>query len=494
MISCNLSGQNQWVFIVYINNLHGSVYIIGKPFNPYCFRKNITGINCQVPTVTGRKVSYINFDNAASTPPLLSTVKETEAFMQWYSGVHRGTGYKSLIASKSYDHCHKIIGDFVKVNLDQNTVIMVKNTTEAINKLSYRLQLNKGDIIISSVMEHHSNDLPWRQKAQVEYIESDDDGRLCLDDLKKKLRRYSPRVKLVAICGASNVTGHLNRIHDFAHLAHQYGTPVLVDAAQLIPHNPIDMKDDNDPCHIDYLAFSGHKIYAPYGSGCLIGPKNIFMASEPEYKGGGTVKLVFPHKIWWADLPEREEAGSPNVIGTYALAKTLQFMENIGMEKIASYEKSLTDYALAKLNQVPGIKIYGTSPRVGVISFNLADLPHALVGAILCYEAGIGVRTGCFCAQTYVRKLLHKDKNTIRLSPTDDYYLDKMHGMVRISLGAYNTEKEIDTLVSHLHTIAINRRYYFKEYNYSSFNNQFFPANKKWLNKWVEKTVQANFD
>jgi selenocysteine lyase/cysteine desulfurase len=463
-------------------------------FDPHSFRKNIAGIKTQVPTISGKKMAYINFDNAASTPPLISTIKETQAFMQWYSGVHRGTGYKSIIASKAYDFCHQIVGKFVKANLENNTVIMVKNTTEAINKLSYRLPLNKNDIVISSVMEHHSNDLPWRQKAHVEYIGLDEAGNLCMEDLEKKLRRLYPRVKLLAICGASNVTGQLNKIHDFAYLAHKYDTPIFVDCCQLIPHNPIDMKDDHDPYHIDYLAFSGHKIYSPYGSGCLIGPKKTFMANEPEYKGGGTVKMVLPHKIWWADLPEKEEAGSPNVIGAFALAKSLQLMESIGMEKVAAYEKFLTDYALAKLKNIPGITIFGTSPRVGVISFNLAGLHHALVGAALCYEAGIGVRTGCFCAQPYVRKLLLLDKKPVLASPSLNDNWSKMPGMVRISLGAYNTTKEIDILVKHLHRIALNRRHYLKEYYYSTAKNEFLPRNNNELNKWIDRTVMANFE
>lgn len=468
-------------------------FIITKQFDHRSFRKNIAGIDCRVPTTTKRSVPYTNFDNAASTPPLLSVIKETENFMQWYSGVHRGTGLKSLIASKTYDLCHQIIANFVKVNLENNTVIMVKNTTEAINKLAYRLQLKKGDVVISSMMEHHSNDLPWRQKAKVEYIILDKDGRLCRADLEKKLRRYYPRVKLVAVSGASNVTGQLNDIYELAALAHQYTAPILVDAAQLIPHHAVDMKADHDPLHLDYLAFSGHKVYAPFGSGCLIGPKTTFMASEPEYTGGGTAKIVFPEKIWWADLPDREEAGSPNLVGTFALAKTLQYLENIGIKKIASYEKSLTDYTLAKLAQIPGITIYGTTPRVGVISFNMAGMPHALVGAILCYEAGIGVRTGCFCAQNYVRILLQSDEKAMPISPINNEQLDKLPGMVRISLGAYNTKEEVDKLISYLHRIALNRRQYLKDYHYSSASNQFFPLHQPWINDWVEKTVQRNF-
>jgi selenocysteine lyase/cysteine desulfurase len=456
-------------------------------------RKNILGINCKVPTTKKKRVNYINFDNAASTPPLFSVIKETESFMQWYAGVHRGSGFKSLVASKTYDQCYQTIGRFVNVDLENNTVIMVKNTTEAINKLAYRLQLSKGDIVISSVMEHHSNDLPWRQKAKVEYIGLNQEGLLCQTELENKLRRYYPRVKLVAICGASNVTGQLNDIHQIAALAHKYGTPILVDAAQLIPHHPIDMKDDRNPMHIDFLAFSGHKIYAPFGSGCLIGPKKLFLQGDPEYAGGGMVKLVFKDKVWWADLPEREEAGSPNVAGTFALAKTLGYLEGIGMHNISAYERSLTDYTIDKLKQIPNITIYGTGPRVGVISFNLAGIPHALVGAILCYETGIGTRTGCFCAQNYVRKLLNHDENSNYISLIENRQQYKIPGMVRISFGAYNTRSEVDKIINYLYRISENKKHYLNSYYYSPADNQFFPPQHSWINKWVDKTIQNNF-
>ncbi len=307
------------------------------------FRKNIIGINHEVPTIHKKKLRYINFDNAASTPALLPVIEEMQDFLGWYSGVHRGTGYKSLLSSQVYDECRNIIGQYLSADMDKNAVILLKNTTEAINKLAYRLNLSAGDMVLTSRMEHHSNDLPWRKKALVKYAEVDAQGLLDISDLEKKLKHNYPRVKLLAISGASNVTGHINDIYRLAELAHAHKAQIMVDAAQLIPHKRVALKPNGHPQHIDYIAFSGHKIYAPFGTGVLIGPRATFSEGEPEYVGGGTVDMVSRDQVFWTRPPDREEAGSPNVMGAFALAKTLQFLEKFNMEKLAEYESGLTD-------------------------------------------------------------------------------------------------------------------------------------------------------
>lgn len=439
------------------------------------FRKNIVGIDQKVPILNSKTARYINFDNAASTPPLASVVKAMMEFLPWYSGVHRGTGYKSLASSWVYDDCHQVIGSFVKADLDKNTVIILKNTTEAINKLSYRLNLKSNDVVVSTLMEHHSNDLPWRRQAIVKYAGVDDNGFLDVNDVKRILKQNYPRVRLLAVCGASNVTGHLNDIHTLAELAHEFKARILVDGAQLIPHCPVDMKADNDPRHIDYLAFSGHKIYAPFGTGVLIGPKETFLNSQPEYVGGGTVSVVTPRQVFWGGLPDREEAGSPNVIGAMVLSQTIKYLQSVGMEKLCAYEQELGNYAVEKIKSIPGIKVYGSLPRVGVISFNIEGIPHQLVGAILCYEAGIGVRTGCFCAQSYVRRLLGEDRNEEQIAFYSAEEINNLPGMVRISLAAYNTRAEIDTVVQWLQTIANNRSRFHRKYRFSSREGSYLP-------------------
>lgn len=449
---------------------------INKNAAAMTLRKSIKGIDVKVP-VRGKKKNYIYFDNAASTPALLPVLKEVYGYLDWYSGVHRGTGYKSLLSSRIYDDCHDVIGSFVDADLSCDTVIMVKNTSEAINKLSHRLQFATGDVVISTVMEHHSNDLPWRARTRVEYVRLDAEGRIDLNHLKQCLRKNYPRNKLLAVCGASNVTGHVNDIHLLAEMAHEYDCPILVDGAQLVPHQRVSMKAYSDPGHIDYLAFSGHKIYAPFGSGVLIGPRDTFASGPPEYPGGGTVKLVMQDKILWADPPDRDEAGSPNVTGTYALARTLNYLNKLGMDELADYEQELTDYTLEKLKKIKGITIYGSTPRVGVISFNLQDMPHGLLGAILCFEAGIGVRTGCFCAQRYVRHLLGMEEEDKYLELYENKRMDKIPGMVRVSLAAYNTRQEVDRLVEILQDIAANQYHYRRHYRFSASQGSYLPVN-----------------
>jgi len=415
-----------------------------------------------VPLRRKRKSTFINFDNAASTPALKPVLAKTNKLLAWYSGVHRGTGYKSMISTRIFEHAHEVISTFAGADPIRDTVILVKNTTEAINKLSYRLNLSSIDVVISTMMEHHSNDLPWRRQGHLYYAELDDKGRLDIKDVEKKLRRWYPRVKLLTVCGASNVTGHINDIYYLAALAHEYGARILVDAAQFIPHQPFNMKPHDQPDHIDYVAFSGHKIYAPYGTGVLIGPRDTFIKGDPEYVGGGTVHMVGPGEVIWAGLPDREEAGSPNLVGAYALAETLKYIKAIGIERMADYEQELCEYAVRLMRGVKGLVIYGDFPRIGVISLNLSGINHSLLGAILCYEGGVGVRTGCFCAQTYVRYLMKRDLDSVlHTGPTEAW---QMPGMVRISFGAYNTFEEVNKVVDLLADAASNPREYHRDY------------------------------
>jgi cysteine desulfurase / selenocysteine lyase len=450
-----------------------------KPKSPAAkLRRDVKGIGQKVPVLGESKRRYTYFDNAASTPPLVPVLKELEDYLSWYSGVHRGTGYKSLLSSHLYDDCHQIIGEFIGADLDQDTVILVKNTTEAINKLSYRLQLHPQDIVLITDMEHHSNELPWRARARVQYIPLDAQGKLDLSSIESVFKRYHPRIKLLAVCGASNVTGHINDVHQMAQIAHAYDCQILVDGAQLIPHQRFDIKAHSHAEHIDFLAFSGHKIYSPFGAGVLIGPRETFMKNSPEYQGGGTVKLVTGNQVFWADLPDKEEAGSPNIVGALVLARTLKYLEKLGMDELARYESELTAYALQRLKSIKEVRLYGTQPRVGVISFNLADLPHALVGAILCYEAGIGLRTGCFCAQNYVRHLLGAQADSKQMELYEQNRTDQIPGMVRISLAPYNTRAEVDHLFKWLTYILDNRFLFRRHYKFSPVHGGFVPRDR----------------
>ncbi|MFZ7102014.1 MAG: aminotransferase class V-fold PLP-dependent enzyme [Peptococcaceae bacterium] len=432
------------------------------------FRNLVVGIDTQVPLQNGRQTTAVNFDNAASTPPFVAVLNEIIAYCPWYSSIHRGKGYKSQFSSHLYDESRRKIAEFVHADAQEKSIIFVKNTTEAINKLSYRLYEEiKDGMVLATAMEHHSNDLPWRNKCQkVVYGNVDQQGKLDLNDLEDKLKKHHGKIKLVAITGASNVTGNTNPVHLVASLAHQYGAKILVDGAQLVPHAPIDMQGRRPGEHLDYLAFSAHKMYAPFGTGVLIGPRNTFSAGAPEYRGGGTINLVTHDYIAWADPPEKEEAGTPNVIGVVALVKAIETLQKIGMANIEKYELNLTDYALRKLRRIPDLQIYGNSrnthERVGIISFNLKELSHDLTADILSHEAGIAVRNGCFCANPYVQQLLHVPPEEMQK------YIQNPGlphpGMVRVSFGLYNTYGEIDQLADTLNLIVQNKRFFQKKY------------------------------
>ncbi len=425
-------------------------------------RDRIVGLDREVPLLDGRRVPYVNLDNAASTPALVDVARAVDEFMPFYSSVHRGTGFKSRLSTVAYDQAHAIIGRFVGADPQTNTVIFGKNTTEAINKLAWRLPLGPDAVVITTQLEHHSNDLPWRPRAHVVHVHVLPDGRLDEDDFDRQLARYAGRVALVAVSGASNVSGFIQPIHRLARKAHAVGALILVDAAQLAPHRRVDMRPDDDPEHLDFVALSAHKMYAPFGTGALVGPREIFLRQPPEYRGGGTVDIVTLDDVHWAGAPDRDEAGSPNVVGAVAMAVAARTLMAVGMDTIAAHEAELVAYTLERLGRLPGIRLYGeTDParaaeKVGVIPFNVEGVSHFLVAAILGYEGGIGVRSGCFCAHPYVVHLLQLDE--AESARWRDHLLagDKsdMPGMVRASFGCYNNTDDVDRLVEMLERIG----------------------------------------
>lgn len=419
----------------------------------------IAGLDLQVPLLNGERARYVNLDNAASTPPFIDVVETVDRFLPYYSSVHRGTGFKSRLSTEVYDEAHRILAEFVGADPELDTVIFGKNTTEAINKLAYRFPFRPGDIVLSSQMEHHSNDLPWRHRAQVVHVGVDSSGMIDMEEFAEKLAHYEQRVKLVAICGASNVTGWVQPVHELARQAHEVGAMILVDAAQLAPHRVIDMRPHTDPDHLDFIALSAHKMYAPYGTGALIGPREVFLQSPPEYRGGGTVDVVTLEEVEWAGSPDRDEAGSPNVLGAVALAAAARTLQAIGLDKVAQHEKELMDYAHRRLAKIPGVVLYSensATDRVGVIPFNLEGVSHFLVAAVLGYEHGVGVRSGCFCAHPYVVNLLKLDDQASRDWRERILSGDRtqMPGMVRMSFGCYNRTEDVDRLIDGLAKVA----------------------------------------
>jgi selenocysteine lyase/cysteine desulfurase len=433
--------------------------------SPDNHRQLFVGLEIQVPLLDGLHKQYINLDNAASTPPLRSVQKTVNEFMNYYSSVHRGTGFKSQLSTHVYEEARNVVLNFVGAEPETHTCIFVKNTTEAVNKLARRFPFSsKRDVVITSGMEHHSNDLPWRNVAKTIHIETTAGGYLNEADFDKQLERYGQRLALVAITGASNVTGNLNPFHRLAEKAHAVGAQIVVDCAQLAPHRKIDMRSLDDPTHLDYVTLSAHKMYAPLGTGVLIGRRDTFERGDPDMTGGGTVEIVTLGEVMWAEPPDRDEAGSPNTVGAIAMAAAIQQLEIVGMDQVADHEAKLTAYALERLNLIPGLRIFGddqpsqASKRLGVIPFQLDGISHFLVAAILGHEFGIGVRSGCFCAHPYILHLLNvspEESNHVRERMMSGDR-SKMPGLIRASFGLYNTIDEIEALVEALNKIAVN--------------------------------------
>lgn len=425
-------------------------------------RDDLVGLTTQISLLDGTRRRYVFLDNAASTPTFGSVLKSIEEFMPWYSGVHRGIGFKAIVATSVYDETHRIAGTFVGADLDKNVVLFGKNTTESINQLANHFRFNSEDVVISTMMEHHSNDLPWRKHCRVIHVGVLADGSIDLEALRRELRRQAGKVKLVAVSGASNVTGICNPVHEIAEWAHQAGARIFVDAAQLVAHRKVDILPNDHPQHLDFIAFSAHKIYAPFGIGVLIGPTEFFAAGEPDFVGGGTVSYVGLEDVEWGSLPQKEEAGSPNVAGAVALAEALSLLSSVGMETIACHERKLLAYAIPKMENMPGVRIYGPTRdlenKVGVIPFTVEGMDHALVATILSTEYGIGVRNGNFCAQPYMRKLLNvspEEERKRRAGRCDNPILP---GMVRASFGCYTNEEDIDLFIDALDRV-VHRKY-----------------------------------
>ena len=426
------------------------------------YRHLFVGLDAQIPLLNGARRGYVNLDNAASTPPLKAVQQAVDDFLIYYSSVHRGTGFKSQLSTHAYEQSRQIVLEFLGANPEEHVCAFGKNTTEAINKLARRFPFTpQRDVVITSGMEHHSNDLPWRAAAHTVHVRLTPDGRLDLADFEAQLDRYADRLALVAITGASNVTGLLNPIHQLAEQAHAVGALFMADCAQLAPHRKVEMLPLSDPAHLDFVSISAHKMYAPFGTGAIVGRKEIFERGDPDMTGGGTVEIVTLDSVVWAEPPEREEAGSPNTVGAIALAAALRQLNQIGMEAVAAHEAELTAYALERLAGIPEVRIYGdrnprhAAQRLGVIPLQLSTTPHFLASAILGYEFGIGVRSGCFCAHPYILHLLglsHDEAAQVRATMLAGDRSD-MPGLIRASFGLYNTLEEVDIFVDALQHI-----------------------------------------
>lgn len=379
-------------------------------------------------SVNGNVLAFL--DSAASSQKPRRVIDCLEDYYRRYNAnVHRGIYRLSEEATFAFERARGKVARFINAR-SQREVVFVRNTTEAINLVARswgEANLREGDRILLSIMEHHSNLVPWQMLAQrtgakLEFLPIDGEGRLALDNLDAQLEG----VRLVAITQQSNVLGTINPVAEIAQRAHAVGALVLVDGAQSVPHMPVDVQ----ALDIDFLAFSGHKMCGPTGIGVLWGRRTILEQMPPFLGGGSMIKVVGLHESTYADIPARFEAGTPAIAGAIALGEAIDFLQEIGMDRIYAHERELLGYALERLTEVEGLRVYGprtTDMRGGAVSFTLDGVHPHDVAAVLDGE-GIAVRAGHHCAQ-----------------PLHAYY--DIPATTRASFYLYNIPEEIDRLV-----------------------------------------------
>jgi selenocysteine lyase/cysteine desulfurase len=435
------------------------------PYDPSAALVRLIGAGQVVPCLGGVERVAVELDQAASTQAHPSVADRVADFLPWYSSVHRGAGFRSRRATQAYEEARRSVLAFAGRAPDgPDVAILCRNTTEAINHLAYRLRLDHTDVVVTTVVEHHANLLPWGRVAERRYVECGVDGTFTTDDVIDALDAGPRAPALLAITGASNVTGWLPPIDAVIEAAHSRGVPVLVDAAQLAPHRPL-------PAAADFLALSGHKLYAPFGSGALIGPRSVFEVGDPFLAGGGAVDLVGLDEVIWTAPPDREEAGSPNVVGAVALHAAIDALGHIGWERIVAHEVGLADRLVNGLRSIPGVHLLGPNgsetaavqanghlevETLPVAAFTVDGMHHALVASRLSAEYGIAVRHGCFCAHPYVVRLLGLADNDVAAYRDEVLRGDHRHvpGAVRASAGLGTSGQDIDSLLAAVSQLA----------------------------------------
>ena len=384
--------------------------------------------------VYGRPLVYL--DNAATTQkPLQVLDAMREEYLNVNANVHRGVHYLSQQATDLHEAAREKVRQFINARKTEE-IVFTRGTTEAINLVASTFclsQMQSGDEVLVTEMEHHSNIVPWQLQAMqrgivVRHLSITDDGRLCLDDIKTYL---TERTRLISIAHVSNVLGTINPVADIIKAAHERGVPVLVDAAQSAPHITLDVQQ----LDCDFLAFSGHKMYGPTGIGVLYG-KEEWLEKLPPYQGGGEmIDHVSWEKTTFEHLPFKFEAGTPDYVATHGLATAIDYLSLVGLDNVEAHEKALTRYCMEQLRTIDGVTIYGPDePHDAVVSFNVDGIHHLDIGTLLD-RLGIAVRTGHHCAQPLMTRL-------------------DIAGTVRASFALYNTKEEIDALVAGLRRVV----------------------------------------
>ncbi len=409
------NGENGWIMAPYWNRCF-DVQAVRKDF-PILHRK-----------VNGKTLIWL--DNGATTQKPKQVMLSLQNYYQNYnSNIHRGAHTLAKYATKAYEEVREKVAAFIGASSPEE-IIFTRGTTEAINLIaeSYgNMHIHKGDEILLSRMEHHSNIVPWQKLQQekgavIKVIPMNEHGEILLKEYKRLL---SSRTKIVGITHVSNVLGTINPVESMIQLAHTYGACVVIDGAQSIPHLPINVKNMD----ADFYVFSGHKMYAPTGIGALYGKKELLQRMPPWQRGGGMIDQVSFDHTTYNQLPYKFEAGTGNIADAIALGAAIDYLSAIGMERVFEHERELTAYAMECLSQVPHIRMIGTAPdKISVLSFVMDGITPERIGQYMDYE-GIAVRAGHHCAQP-----VH-----------DDFGL---MSSVRASLGIYNTREEVDCLAN----------------------------------------------
>ena len=382
------------------------------------------------------KHPLVYFDNAATTQKPQCVIDAiAREYAEVNANVHRGIHYLSQQATELHEAARETVRKFINAR-STSEIIFTRGTTESINLVAFSFGeafLQEGDEVILSVMEHHSNIVPWqllrdRKGIVIKVVPMNDVGEL---DIEAYRALFTDKTKLVSICHVSNVLGTINPAHDIIRIAHEHGAKVLLDGAQSVPHFAVDVQQ----LDCDFMVFSGHKIYGPTGIGVLYGKESL-LEQLPPYQGGGEMiaRVSFEHTTF-ERLPYKFEAGTPDYVGTHALATALDYIQSIGLDKIAAHEEDLTRYAMQRMEEVEGMTFFGrAAAKTSVVSFNVGAIHPMDLGTLLD-RLGVAIRTGHHCAQPLMARC-------------------GVESMARISFGLYNTREEVDAFIQSLQRVV----------------------------------------
>ncbi|MEV7681001.1 aminotransferase class V-fold PLP-dependent enzyme [Streptomyces sp. NPDC088341] len=410
----------------------------------------VLGRDVTVPLVTGGEVSYAALDYAASAPALQRVWDDVAAYAPYYGSVHRGAGYLSQLSTDLFENSRRTVAEFLGCRPDDQ-VVFTRSTTDSLNLLAAVLPADCQVFVFET--EHHASLLPWRE-ARVSYLNAPRTPAEAVATLERALAERDPRgPALVCVTGASNVTGELWPVRELAAAAHTHGARIVLDAAQLAPHHPVDIAG----LDVDWVAFSGHKLYAPFGSGVLAGRADWLQDAEPYLAGGGASRAVARRSdggvdVAWHTTAARHEAGSPNVIGVYAIAAACRALTEAGFDTLVDRERRLVARVRAGLAEVPEVRVLSLfgddAPRVGVLSFVVEGWNSSHFAAALSAEYGIGVRDGLFCAHPLVRTLLGTDpQDPGECGAPEAEPGERSLNAIRVSFGAGTPDEHVDRFV-----------------------------------------------